>query len=52
MKEACGSRITPRGLGPAPLAAGAAAFGLVAAGAVLWTLVVRITPTIWVTGEH
>jgi len=40
------------GLGPSPLAAGAAASGLVAAGAVLWTLVVRITPTIWVTGEH
>ena len=40
------------GLGPAPLVTGAAAFGLVAAGAVLWTLVVRITPTIWVTGEH
>jgi hypothetical protein len=40
------------GLGPAALAAGAATFGLVAAGAVLWSLVVRITPTIWVTGDH
>jgi hypothetical protein len=40
------------GLGPAALATGAATFGLVAAGAVLWSLVVRITPTIWVTGDH
>ncbi|HEY5137406.1 MAG TPA: DUF6350 family protein [Candidatus Nanopelagicales bacterium] len=40
------------GLGPAPLVTGIVAFGLVAAGAVLCTLVVRITPTIWVTGEH
>jgi len=40
------------GLGPAPLVTGIVTFGLVAAGAVLWTLVVRITPTIWVTGEH
>lgn len=40
------------GLGPAPLVTGAATFGLVAAGAVLWTLVVRITPTVWVSGEH
>jgi hypothetical protein len=45
-----GGRLT--GLGPAALATGAAAFGLVAAGAVLWSLVVRITPTIWVTGDH
>jgi len=40
------------GLGPAPLVTGIVTFGLVAAGAVLWTLVVRITPTIWVTGER
>jgi hypothetical protein len=45
-----GGRLT--GLGPAALATGAATFGFVAAGAVLWSLVVRITPTIWVTGDH
>jgi hypothetical protein len=45
-----GGRLT--GLGPAALATGVATFGLVAAGAVLWSLVVRITPTIWVTGDH
>ena len=45
-----GGRLT--GLGPAALATGAATFGLVAAGAALWSLVVRITPTSWVTGDH
>ncbi len=45
-----GGRLT--GLGPPALATGAATFGLVAAGAVLWSLVVRMTPTIWVTGDH
>jgi hypothetical protein len=45
-----GGRLT--GLGPAALVTGAATFGLVAAGAVLWSLLVRITPTIWVTGDH
>jgi hypothetical protein len=39
-------------LGPPPLAAGLATVGLVAAGAVLWSLVVRITPTVWVRAEH
>ena len=45
-----GGRLT--GLGPAALATGAATFGFLAAGAVLWSLVVRITPTIWVTDDH
>lgn len=39
------------GLGPSPLVTGAAVTGLVAAGAVLWSLVVRIAPTVWVSAE-
>lgn len=39
-------------LGPPPWAAALAAFGFVAAGGVLWSLVVRITPTVWVSAEH
>ena len=39
-------------LGPPALLAGLAVAGLVAAGAVLWSLLVRITPTIWVSGGH
>jgi hypothetical protein len=39
-------------LGPPPWAAGLAVLGLVAAGAVLWSLLVRITPTVWVRAEH
>jgi hypothetical protein len=45
-----GGRLT--GLGPVALATGATTFGLVAAGAVLSSLVVRITPTIWVTDDR
>jgi hypothetical protein len=39
-------------MGPPPLTTGLAVFALVAAGAVLWSLLVRITPTIWVHAEH
>ena len=39
-------------LGPSPLTTGLAAAGFVAAGAVLWSLVVRITPTVWVSADH
>jgi hypothetical protein len=39
-------------LGPPPWAAALAAFGFVAAGGVLWSLVVRITPTVWVSAER
>lgn len=39
-------------LGPPPLLVGLAVVGLVSAGAVLWSLVVRITPTVWVRAEH
>ncbi|HSN05883.1 MAG TPA: DUF6350 family protein [Candidatus Angelobacter sp.] len=38
-------------LGPPPWAAAGAVFGFVAAGAVLWSLVVRILPTVWVSAE-
>jgi len=39
-------------LGPPALLTGLATFGFVAAGAVLWSLLVRVTPTIWVSGDH
>ncbi|MDA8435090.1 MAG: DUF6350 family protein [Actinomycetales bacterium] len=39
-------------LGPPPWAAGLAVLGLVAAGAVLWSLLVRVAPTVWVRAEH
>jgi hypothetical protein len=39
-------------LGPPALLSGLATFGFVAAGAVLWSLLVRVTPTIWVSGDH
>jgi hypothetical protein len=45
-----GGRLT--GLGPPALLTGLATFGFVAGGAVLASLVVRLTPTIWVTGHH
>ena len=45
-----GGRLT--GLGPPALATGVATFGLVAAGAVLWSLLARVTPTIWVSAGH
>jgi hypothetical protein len=45
-----GGRLTA--LGPPALLTGLATFGFVAAGAVLWSLLVRITPTIWVSGDH
>ena len=45
-----GGRLTA--LGPPALLTGLATFGFVAAGAVLWSLLVRITPTIWVSGNH
>ena len=45
-----GGRLTA--LGPPALLTGLATFGFVAAGAVLWSLLVRVTPTIWVSGDH
>jgi hypothetical protein len=45
-----GGRLTA--LGPPALLTGLVTFGFVAAGAVLWSLLVRVTPTIWVSGDH
>ena len=45
-----GGRLTA--LGPPALLTGLATFGFVAAGAVLWSLLVRVSPTIWVSGDH
>ena len=39
-------------LGPPALLTGLVTMGFVAAGAVLWSLLVRVTPTIWVSGDH